>query len=116
MPSEVLQFRVERGLAWITLNRPEVRNAIDDAMRDALFDALSTVAPDPEIRAAVLTGAGEGFCTGADLWSGRREPAATTEAHPGLARAMMKRNSQRLIRTCLELEKPLIAAVNGVAA
>src|SRR5438046_2279619 len=70
--ADTVLFRVEGGLAWITLNRPEARNAINDEMRQALLDALARVAADPVIRAAVLTGAGEGFCPGADLWGGRR--------------------------------------------
>jgi 2-(1,2-epoxy-1,2-dihydrophenyl)acetyl-CoA isomerase len=114
MASDTVRFRLEGGLAWITLNRPEVRNAINDEMRGALFEALDRVATDSNVRAAVLTGSGEGFCTGADLWSGRRDDRAPVPA--GQARILMKQNSQRLVRTCLELEKPLIAAVNGVAA
>jgi len=112
--ADPILFRVEDGLAWITLHRPEARNAIDDAMRAALLAALGRVADDAGIRAAVLTASGETFCPGADLFGAQRDPAAVV--HPGTARALMKRNSQRLIRTCLELEKPLVAAVNGVAA
>jgi 2-(1,2-epoxy-1,2-dihydrophenyl)acetyl-CoA isomerase len=107
-------FRVEGALAWVTLNRPEARNAVDDAMRKALLAAFARVADDPAIRAAVLTGAGEAFCPGADLWGGRKDPQGPL--HPGAPRVLMKRNSQRLIRTILELEKPIVAAVNGVAA
>jgi 2-(1,2-epoxy-1,2-dihydrophenyl)acetyl-CoA isomerase len=114
MASDTILFSVDRGLAWITLNRPAARNAIDAEMREALFEALARVAADPGVRAAILTAAGDSFCTGADLWGSR--PAAAEPPPPGNARALMKRNSQRLIRTCLELEKPLIAAVNGVAA
>src|SRR5881397_1504967 len=97
--ADTILFRLEGGLAWITLKRPEARNAINDEMRRALLDAL-------------LTGAGEGFCPGADLWGGRRDAAPPAHA----TRALMKQNSQRLIRTVLELEKPIVAAVNGVAA
>src|SRR3989442_10293239 len=107
-------FHVDGGLAWVTLNRPEARNAIDDAMREALLATFARVADDAAIRAAVLTGAGEVFCPGADLWGGRRD--AQDLLHPGAPRVLMKRNSQRLIRTILELEKPIVAAVNGVAA
>src|SRR5262249_45819470 len=53
-------------------------------------------------------------CAGADLWGGKRDPSTTTQ--PGTVRALMRRNSQRLIRTILEVEKPIVAAVNGVAA
>jgi 2-(1,2-epoxy-1,2-dihydrophenyl)acetyl-CoA isomerase len=111
---EPVQFRVENGLAWVTLDRPEVRNAINDEMREALLAALARIASDSAIRAAVLTGSGDAFCPGADLWSGRRAPEGPPR--PGMAREMMKRNSQRLIRTLLEVEKPIVAAVNGVAA
>ena len=113
MPDPVV-FQVDDALAWITLNRPPARNAVDDAMREALLAAFARVADDPAIRAAVLTGAGEAFCAGADLWGGRN--AAPDPPHPGAPRLTMKRNSQRLIRTILELEKPIVAAVNGVAA
>ena len=112
--ADPILFRLEGGLAWITLNRPEARNAINDEMRGALLDALARVAGDPAIRAAVLTGAGDGFCPGADLWGGRRDAAGPPPA--GATRALMKQNSQRLIRAVLDLEKPIVAAVNGVAA
>src|SRR5881296_2317015 len=112
--ADPILFRLEGGLAWITLNRPEARNAINDEMRGALLDALARVAGDPEIRAAVLTGAGDGFCPGADLRGGPRDAAGPPPA--GATRALMKQNSQRLIRAVLDLEKPMVAAVNGVAA
>src|SRR6185369_10197063 len=73
--NEKIVVRVEGGLAWITLQRPEVKNAIDDEAREALLAALERVASDTAIRAAVLTGAGDAFCTGADLWGGKRDPA-----------------------------------------
>jgi 2-(1,2-epoxy-1,2-dihydrophenyl)acetyl-CoA isomerase len=107
-------FHLDGGLAWVTLNRPEARNAVDDAMREALLAAFARVADDPAIRAVVLTAAGDTFCPGADLWSGRT--SAPGPLHPGAPRVLMKRNSQHLIRTILELEKPIVAAVNGVAA
>src|SRR5205823_12620464 len=90
--ADPILFRLEGGLAWITLNRPEARNAINDEMRRALLDALARVAGDPAIRAAVLTGAGEGFCPAADLWRGRRDAAPPAHA----TRAPLKQNSQRL--------------------
>src|SRR4029453_8529457 len=106
-----VRLDVEDGLAWITLDRPEARNAIDDAMREALVAALARVGQDQAIRAAVLTATGDMFCPGADLWSNRTAPP--TPPHPGHLRALMRQNSQRLIRNVLEAEKPIIAAVNG---
>jgi 2-(1,2-epoxy-1,2-dihydrophenyl)acetyl-CoA isomerase len=113
MASETVQFSADGGLAWITLARPERKNAIDDEMREALLARLAQVADDPALRAAVLTGAGDAFSAGADLWGSRRPEGP---GDPGRPRRLMKQNSQRLIRTLLELEKPIVAAVNGVAA
>ena len=113
--AETLLWRIENGVAWIVLNRPEARNAMNAEMRQAFLDALARAADEPEVRAVVLTGAGKAFCTGADL-SGSR--AATGAAAPPAAgdtrRAMLP--SQRVIRTLWDLEKPTLAAVNGVAA
>jgi 2-(1,2-epoxy-1,2-dihydrophenyl)acetyl-CoA isomerase len=112
MPNhEAIQFSVENQVAWITLNRPDARNAITDTMREELFAVLADARTNPDVRALVITGAGKGFCTGADL-SGR----GGGPTGPGAAREMMRTRSQRLIRSVWELEKPVIAAVNGVAA
>jgi len=111
---ESLRFEVDAGLAWLTLDRPERRNAIDADLREALLAGLERVAGDPDVRAVVLTATGDVFCPGADLWDDRRPIPDPT--HPGTARAMMKQNSQRLLRAVLDLEKPIVAAVNGTAA
>lgn len=66
--ADVLLVRIENGVAWITMNRPEVKNAINDELRDRLIDAFGASACDAAVRAAVLTGAGDAFCPGADLW------------------------------------------------
>jgi 2-(1,2-epoxy-1,2-dihydrophenyl)acetyl-CoA isomerase len=108
---QAIQFAIENQVASITLNRPDARNAINDDMRDELLAVLTDARTNPEIRALVLTGAGKGFCTGADL---SRRGAGPTG--PGAAREMMRTRSQRLIRSLWELEKPVVAAVNGVAA
>jgi len=100
--AETLLWRIENGVAWIVLNRPEARNAMNAEMRQAFLDALARAGDEPEVRAVVLTGAGKAFCTGADL-SGSR--AATGAAAPPAAGD-----------TRWDLEKPTLAAVNGVAA
>jgi 2-(1,2-epoxy-1,2-dihydrophenyl)acetyl-CoA isomerase len=112
--TDSLLTRVDDGLVWLTLNRPAARNAVDDELREALLATLADVNRDPAIRAAVLTATGDTFCPGADLFGAARDPKA--KPYAGMARAMMKRNSQRLIRALLELDKPIVAAVNGVAA
>ena len=108
---QAIQFALDNQVAWITLNRPEARNAINDDMRDELFAVLADARSNPDIRAVVLTGSGKGFCTGADISRRGGVPSG-----PGAAREIMKQRSQRLIRTIWDLEKPVIAAVNGVAA
>ena len=107
---------VERrgAVAWITLNRPDVRNAINAEMRGELLDALAEAAGNDGVRCVVLTGAGEGFCTGADISSSARSGG---EARPaGSVRRVIREGTQRLFRALWELEKPTVAAVNGVAA
>ena len=113
--ADTLLFRVENGVGWIVLNRPEARNAMNAEMRQAYLDALARCAEDAEIRAVVLTGTGKGFCTGADLSGSRAASGAPAAPGPGDTRTAMF-PSQRVIRTLWELEKPTLAAVNGVAA
>ena len=109
---KALLYSVENSVAWITMNRAEQRNAVNAEMRDELIGLFTAARTDPEVRALVLTGSGKGFCTGADL-SGPRGQGPTG---PGAGRELMKGSSQRLIRALWDLEKPVVAAVNGVAA
>ncbi|MEA2625223.1 MAG: 2-(1,2-epoxy,2-dihydrophenyl)acetyl-CoA isomerase [Candidatus Binatota bacterium] len=109
-----VELRVEDGIAWLTLNRPDVRNAMNAEMREEILQVLDAAAVDAAIRCLVVTGAGKGFCTGADLSGGRSRTAEPP--HPGATRMAMRQSTQRLVRALLELEKPVIAAVNGVAA
>src|SRR3989441_3208048 len=113
--TEPLLFRVENGVGWIVLNRPEARNAMNAEMRQLYLDALARSAEDAAIRAVVLTGTGKGFCTGADLSGSRAATGAAAPADPGATRDAM-RPSQHVIRALWELDKPIVAGVNGVAA
>ncbi len=112
--------RVEEGVAWITLNRPEAGNAIDTEMREQLIDWLDEASADLAVRAVVLTGAGDkGFCTGADLRSpvpGPARPVGAPDRTVGEASRMIRTGWQRLITAVLDCEKPVIAAVNATAA
>jgi 2-(1,2-epoxy-1,2-dihydrophenyl)acetyl-CoA isomerase len=113
--AETLLFKVENGVGWIVLNRPEARNAMNVEMRQAYLHALARCAEDEAVRAVVLTGTGKGFCTGADLSGSRAATGAAGAPHPGATRDAM-RPSQRVIRALWDLEKPIVAGVNGVAA
>lgn len=113
--TDTLKFDVQDGVGWIVLNRPEARNAMNAEMREAYLAALARCAEDHDIRAVVLTATGKGFCTGADLSGSRAATGAAGPAHPGATRAAMQ-PSQRVIRALWELEKPIVAGVNGVAA
>ena len=115
MPYEFINFeRRAGGIAWVTLNRPDRRNALTPDMREELIDAIGTVAGDLELRCMVVTGAGEGFCSGADISGAGARQGQKRVA--GMARDAIRNGSQRLFRALWELEKPTIAAVNGVAA
>ncbi len=84
-PDAAVVRRIEDGVAWITLNRPDAGNAIDFAMRDQLISWLDEASADIGVRAVVLTGSGsKGFCTGADLRSPVTAPGpARGRARPG---------------------------------
>ncbi len=104
--SEVVTSR-EGAVLGITLNRPEVYNAFDTAMHDALRDALRE-AEDAGVRAVVVTGAGRGFCSGQDL--------TEFQELPGGIRDHLEKTYHPNIRALRALEKPVIAAVNGACA
>lgn len=95
------------AVVTITLNRPDVLNALNRAMQDGLAAALKE-ARDPEVRAVVVTGAGRGFCVGQDLTEFREAPGDIADRLRG--------SYHPNIRALCELEKPVIASVNGAAA
>jgi 2-(1,2-epoxy-1,2-dihydrophenyl)acetyl-CoA isomerase len=91
----------------ITLNRPDVLNALDLAMHERLAVALDRAA-QPDVRALVITGAGRGFCVGQDVGAFPRDAAAVGE--------LLKQHFNPAIRALRGLPKPVIAAINGPAA
>ncbi|MBI3217276.1 MAG: crotonase/enoyl-CoA hydratase family protein [Mycobacterium sp.] len=99
-------YELRGNVALITLNRPEARNAVNAAVSTALGDGLDRAQNDPEVRAVVITGAGQGFCAGADLKAiSRRENLF----HPEHGEWGFAGYVQHYI------DKPTIAAVNGTA-
>ena len=106
------RVEIERdgSIAVLRLNRPEVLNAIDQAMWTALLDALRVVAADVSVRVCLLTGNGRGFCSGADL----RETAWRDET-PDESRARIDGHNQQVAREIIGLAVPVIACINGYA-
>ena len=100
-----VETRLDDAVLTITLNRPDVLNALNGAMHAQLHDAL-TGAADPAVRAVVLTGAGRGFCVGQDLGE-----FSTMD----VGDALRERYHPNVL-AIRALEKPVIAAVNGAAA
>ncbi|HTS14615.1 MAG TPA: enoyl-CoA hydratase-related protein [Candidatus Sulfotelmatobacter sp.] len=106
-PAPLRSDQVDHVLT-LTLDRPDALNALDAGLKAALLAALKTAARDRSVRAVVLTGAGRAFCAGQDL----RETGLTGAA---IGREVRERYNP-LILALARLEKPVLAAVNGVAA
>jgi 2-(1,2-epoxy-1,2-dihydrophenyl)acetyl-CoA isomerase len=105
----VLETR-DAHVLTLTLNRPAVLNAITPALLDSLSDGLNSAAADDGIRAVIITGAGRGFCSGQDL-----KAAAGGDVGFDVG-AVLRDHYAPAIRLMRSIEKPIIAAVNGVAA
>jgi 2-(1,2-epoxy-1,2-dihydrophenyl)acetyl-CoA isomerase len=108
------------AVAWLTLNRPGSGNAITADQRERVIDLLAQASEDLDVRAIVITGAGERhFCTGADLRS-QPAPAAPPDGAPERPTGSVARSiaggAQRLVTAVQDCEKPVVAAVNGTAA
>ena len=107
--AETVRVAVADGVATITLARPEALNALDRPMKAALLAAFRRIERDPTVRAAILTGEGRAFCAGQDL----KEPFGGD--HPTLEEEVRDRYNP-LILAIRRLPKPVIGAINGVAA
>ena len=105
-----LLFELDAGVATLVLNRPAASNALSPSMREALTEAVVRIEADRSIRAVVLTGAGGSFSAGGDV----KELARPESAEPE-ARLVRMRAYHRLIQSLAQLDRPVIAAVNGAA-
>ena len=103
--------RRDNGVILATLNRPEVLNALSPRIRSGLRELVADLRGDPDARALVITGAGRGFCSGADL--SNREERVAAESQPGLSSTQLRYGFAAELQ---QLEIPVIAAVNGAAA
>ncbi len=125
--------RVDSGVLWLTLNRPDSANALTPGMRDELSAALEDASGDLGVRCVVITAEGtKGFCTGADLRAtsrgasyargvqqvagGAPRPQGAPEHTLGDAARTIRKGWQRLVEAVLDCEKPVVAGVNATAA
>ena len=108
MNAKVLSQVDADGNATVALNRPDVHNAFDREMVDALTSTLRQLEARAEVRAIVLTGAGKNFCAGADIEQMKRSATYTREQNLELARA-----TSLMLQTLYALEKPTVACVRG---
>ena len=106
----------DAGIATLTLNRPEARNALTREMMAALADALPRLALDPAVRAVVLTGAGNAFCAGGDVKGFARNAAGAPAAMSFDTRVTELRARMEVVRWLHEMPKPTLAVIPGAAA
>ena len=108
--NDVIRYETGNGVATITLNRPEVLNALSGELMDALANAIRNANADASVRALIITGAGRGFSSGADLAAkhpeGKRPDSGTT----------LRTRYHPVIELLRGMPKPVITAVNGIAA
>jgi len=103
---ECIEIGFDKGVAWLTLNRPDKLNSFTAEMHEEVASALSRVQQSPDVRCLVITGAGRGFSAGQDL-------ADLDMSNLG---DVVEKHYNPLIRTITQLQIPVIACVNGVAA
>lgn len=108
--SNPIQSSLRNGVAYLVLNRPEVFNSFNREMALALQSALDASAENSEVRAIVVTGTGKAFCAGQDL-----KEVTTPDLNPGF-RVLLDEHYAPIITRLRTIQKPIIAAVNGVAA
>ena len=103
--TEATLYDIEKGAAWITLNRPENRNALSAVLVSELYEHLGEANDDPNVRCIVITGTDPAFCAGADLKS---PPGGSIEGRRSVPYPDVLTRIQ-------DSDKPVIAAVNGAA-
>ena len=113
MSNDSLILTKDEGVATIVLNRPEKLNAINEEIRLELPKLIEEVRQNDDLKVLVITGAGRGFCSGADV--GRLAARVAGETPKSTRREILRRIGYYLVPLA-KLEKPTIAAVNGIAA
>lgn len=107
-----LEHSLDGGVLRVTLNRPDVKNALTPDQRDEIISLLDDASSNNDVRCVVVSGAGGSFCSGADLRASR----SSGERRTGDVARTIASGAQRLIASVMDCEKPVIAAVDGVAA
>ncbi|TMB99815.1 MAG: enoyl-CoA hydratase/isomerase family protein, partial [Chloroflexi bacterium] len=116
MTYEQIIYDKADGIATIALNRPERMNAFTPVMLDEWYAALQDSHTDPDVRVVILTGAGRGFCAGADVrGTGPLENLMNRDRSPVENRNFLRDSVQRIPRLVSIMDKPYLAAVNGAA-
>ena len=110
MTDEAVTTNVADNVMTITMNRPDKRNAMNEQLNDELIAALRSARGDEGVRAVVLTGAGKGFCAGADL------TLFAQVDRPEFVREYVVDHYKVMMELITTMDKPVIAAVNGSAA
>jgi 2-(1,2-epoxy-1,2-dihydrophenyl)acetyl-CoA isomerase len=110
MPESAVLYAAEGGVATLTMNRPQVLNALNDDLLAGLRESLAKAKADTAVRAVLLTGAGKGFCAGADLAAGaaRQGPFDVSQS--------LRERYHPIILAMRQFPKPIVGAVNGAAA
>lgn len=112
MSFSTITYQLDQGVAVLTLNRPASLNSFNSLMHDEVREAMKDARDNTDVRCLVITGTGRGFCAGQDLSD--RAVTVSDEA-PDLGESVEK-NYNPLIRNIMTMEKPVLCAVNGVAA
>jgi 2-(1,2-epoxy-1,2-dihydrophenyl)acetyl-CoA isomerase len=112
MSFSTITYQMDQGVAVLTLNRPASLNSFNSLMHDEVREAMKDARDNSDVRCLVITGTGRGFCAGQDLSD--RAVKVSDEA-PDLGESVEK-NYNPLIRNIMTMEKPVLCAVNGVAA
>jgi len=109
---DVVELRVDGGVATVVLNRPDAMNAVDRAVKERLIAVLEQVADDPQVRCVVLTGRGRAFCVGQDL---KEHVASLMRGDEALGTTVVD-HYNRIAVLLATMNKPVVAALNGVTA
>lgn len=113
MDYNTILYEVEDGILTLTLNRPEALNAFNREMMNEMIDACDRADADDDVKAVIVTGAGRAFCAGADLASGG--DTFDADAREDRASGLQPDGGGLLTLRLYELNKPIIAAINGAA-